>query len=205
MQVLVADDDPVALSLIGRSLRGAGYDVQLAADGIEAATTWLATRPQIVITDWSMPGMDGAALCALIRSTPSERYTYIVLVTARTQVAEVIEGLSAGADDYITKPFNPQELLLRVGVGRRLVALETALSARVTQLQQALAQVHTLEGLLPICAYCKKIRDVGGYWGEIEAYVEQHTDATFTHGLCPTCMRDRVLPELEELRRQQAA
>jgi len=205
VQVLVADDDPVARFLIERVLQSAGYDVVCASDGAEAARMWLADRPQLVVTDWVMPGLDGSELCGLIRGTPAERYTYIMLVTIRADSEWAVAGLGAGADDYITKPFDSRELLLRVGIGRRTIELEGALASRVLELQQALEQVRTLEGLLPICSYCRKVRDVGGYWDEIESYVEQHTDAVFTHGLCPACLAEHAMPELEELRRQQAA
>jgi phosphoserine phosphatase RsbU/P len=201
MQVLAADDDPVIRAMVGLVLERGNYDVQLASNGSQAAELWLATRPQIVVTDWTMPEMDGDELCRLIRATATARYTYIILVTAKDSAQEVLDGLDAGADDYITKPFDARELLMRVNVGRRIVALESTLTAQINELQVALEQVRTLEGLLPICSYCKKVRQDDGYWREIEAYIGEHTDASFTHGYCPTCMEERVMPQIEELRR----
>lgn len=203
MQVLAADDDPVIRAMVGQVLERGNYRVQLASDGTEAARIWLATRPQIVVTDRTMPGMDGDQLCRLIRGMTAARYTYIILLTAKDSAHEIVDGLDAGADDYITKPFDHRELLMRVNVGRRIVALEATLAAQVSELQQALEQVRTLEGLLPICSYCKKVRQDDGYWREIEAYIEDHTDASFTHGYCPTCMEERVFPQIEELRRSR--
>ena len=203
MQVLAADDDPVIRAMVKQVLERGSYTVRLASNGTEAADIWQATRPQIVLTDWMMPGMDGDQLCRLIRETPGARYTYVILLTAKDSAEEVLDGLDAGADDYMTKPFDHRELLMRVNVGRRIVALEAMLKAQVDELQQALNQVRTLEGLLPICAYCKKIREDDGYWHEIEVYVEKRTDASFSHGYCPKCMEERVMPQIEEIRRLQ--
>src|SRR5438105_4818844 len=114
-------------------------------------------------------------------------------------------GLGAGADDYIVKPFEREELRARVQVGFRMLALQAALADRVRELEEALTRVKQLQGLLPICSYCKKVRDDRNYWQQVETYIEGHSDAQFTHGICPECREKYVEPELERLRRIREA
>jgi DNA-binding response OmpR family regulator len=114
---------------------------------------------------------------------------------------DIVAGLAAGADDYITKPFDIQELRARVQVGLRIVELQESLSVRIKELEDALAQVKQLRGLLPICSYCKKIRDDQNYWQKVESYLSQHSEARVSHSVCPECYEQIVKPELEKLHR----
>jgi response regulator RpfG family c-di-GMP phosphodiesterase len=119
---------------------------------------------------------------------------YVILLTANSARKDVIAGLESGADDYITKPFEWDELRARVRIGSRIVSLQQALGERVQELQHALSNVRTLGGLLPICAYCKRIRDDRDYWKQIEQYLAEHSNARFSHGICPECLKVH-LPE----------
>ena len=116
----------------------------------------------------------------------------MILLTIRGGKANIVQGLESGADDYITKPFDQEELKARVQVGARVVHLQTELAARVTDLEAALDHVKQLQGLLPICCYCKKIRDDRNYWHEVESYITTHSQAKFTHGICPECYQKVV-------------
>ena len=196
MRILVADDDPAIREVLENLLTTSGYEVTVASTGTEAAQVWQDEHIPFVITDWVMPGLDGEKLCNLIRSAPSPTYTYIIMVTGNDQQDDVVTGLTAGADDYMTKPYNIKELLLRVKAGIRILGLETALMAKVNELQSALDRVQTLEGLLPICAYCKRIRDNDGGWQKMETYIEGRTNAAFSHGVCPECYHLYIEPEL---------
>jgi response regulator RpfG family c-di-GMP phosphodiesterase len=111
------------------------------------------------------------------------------LLTGRDAKADVVAGLLAGANDYVTKPFDREELRARLHVGRQVVELQHSLAARVQQLEKALSQVNSLEGLLPICTYCKKIRDDNNYWEQVETYLLDHSEVRFSHGICPDCLQ----------------
>lgn len=198
MRVLVADDEPATLMQIRMLLTQAGFDVITANSGTQALNLWLEHRPEIVLTDWDMPGMDGEMLCRLIRQTPSDHYTYVMIITGKVQQEPAVAGLEAGADDYVQKPFESRELVLRVRAGARIAELQTELAARVAALQEALARVRTLEGLLPTCCYCHRVRDENNEWHDLETYVSQKTLTTFSHGYCPECFKTRVLPQLEQ-------
>jgi DNA-binding response OmpR family regulator len=204
MRVLIAEDDPVSRHLLGATLARWGHEVVAATDGLEAwGALQAADAPALAILDWMMPGMDGVEVCRRARAAPGPTSPYLILLTAKGQREDVVTGLAAGADDYVTKPFHRGELRARVQVGVRTVALRQALADRVRELEDALARVKQLQGLLPICAYCKKIRDDGHYWREVESYVSQHSAAQFSHSICPECYERLVRPELEEMRREQ--
>jgi len=147
--------------------------------------------------------MDGLELCRRIRALSKPLKPYLIFVTARAGTQDIVTGLTAGADDYIVKPFQRGELRARVRVGERLLELQTILADRVKELEDALARVKLLHGLLPICSYCKKVRDDRNYWQQVESYIEEHSEAQFTHGICPECRTKFVEPELERLRQQR--
>jgi len=143
-----------------------------------------------------MPLMDGVEICRRERETHHASPAYIILLTARGGNEDIVRGLDAGADDYIVKPFNREELRARVRVGVRILDLQKNLAGRVSDLERAMAGVKQLQGLLPICCYCKKIRDDQNYWQQVEGYISKHSDAQFSHGVCPECFEKIVRPEL---------
>jgi DNA-binding response OmpR family regulator len=200
MRILVAEDDAVTRRLLEATLGKLGWDVTTAQDG--AAAWHLLTSlegknlPELVLLDWMMPGLEGPELCRKLRETPGLELIYIILLTSRTEKHDLSTGLSAGANDYIAKPFHPIELEARVRVGERMVRLQSNLAARVKELEAALADVKRLQGLLPICAYCKKVRNETDYWQQVDSYLSSHTDVTLTHGVCPDCF-ERVMKELD--------
>jgi len=193
MKVLIAEDDAVSRLLLENVLRDWGYDVVSAADGTEAwSVLGKPDAPRLTILDWQMPGVDGLELCRRLRSNPRTASIYILLLTGKGGTDNVVHGLRSGANDYLTKPFDLDELSARLGVGRRVVELQQALSERVEELEQALAHVKTLRGLIPICAWCKKVRNDQNFWQQVEEYLGQHTDVRFSHGICPECFEDRA-------------
>ena len=155
--------------------------------------------PRLAILDWMMPEMDGTEVCRRIRQSQTSAPPYIILLTAKSSKADIVEGLAAGANDYITKPFDREELLARVRVGVTVLKLQQSLAERVTDLEEALAQVRVLQGILPICSYCKQVRDDKNYWQSVERYVSKHSEAKFSHGICPQCYEAEVKPMLQEM------
>jgi phosphoserine phosphatase RsbU/P len=144
-----------------------------------------------------MPEMDGLEVVRRVRALKTDRPPHIIMLTARSEKADIIAGLEAGASDYLAKPFDPGELSARIEVGRRMVEMQDALASKAEALRQALDQVRTLSGIVPICANCKKIRDDQGYWNQVEVYVRDHTDARFSHGICPEC-KQKLYPSLKK-------
>jgi sigma-B regulation protein RsbU (phosphoserine phosphatase) len=187
LRVLVADDDRMATRILTAALKPWPFDVVTVHDGEAAWAHLLAERPQIAILDWEMPGADGPELCRRARQTPECAGTYIILLTGREGRSNLIEGLGAGADDYVTKPFDREEFLVRIQVGARVTALQQRLAERVEELQLALANVRQLEGFIAICSYCKRIRSDEQQWEQMERYITDHSHAHFSHGVCPTC------------------
>ena len=206
LQVLVADDDAVSRTIVGAMLKKAGYPVIYATDGEQA---WRALDsedpPALALLDWEMTGLQGPEVAKRIRGKQLPSPTYVILLTSRHSSADIVEGLRAGADDYVTKPANEDELVARVSVGARVVQLQTALAERVRSLEEALATVKALQTLLPMCAYCKSIRNDQNYWEKVETYFTQHSNVSFTHSYCPNCYERFVRPELEALEDARAA
>ncbi|MEW6238859.1 MAG: response regulator [Candidatus Omnitrophota bacterium] len=197
MKILIADDDPTALFLLQENLTEWGFDIALASDGNEAWNLIQQTsQPQIAILDWIMPGMNGLEICSRLRQEEKDRYIYILLLTSKNRCENIVQGLEAGADDYIIKPFDALELKARIATGKRIIELQDELlqvrekqNQLILELTQALENVKTLSGLIPICAWCKKIRDDEGYWNRVEEYLTDHSDAKFTHSICPECKK----------------
>lgn len=200
MRVLVAEDDVVTRRLLERTLQSWGYEVCGAADGAEALRALEnQPRPDIALLDWVMPERDGLELCRMIRARLQPTPLYVILLTALGGRQNILQGLQAGADDYVTKPFDREELRARLEVARRIVELQRSLAERVRQLEDALARVKQLQGLVPICSYCKKIRNDRNFWQQLESYLSDHSEAQFSHGICPECYEKFVKPELEKL------
>jgi CheY-like chemotaxis protein len=175
MRVLIADDERTSTMVLRRTLEQWAFEVVVAHDGLEAWASIIGDKPPaLAIVDWMMPGLDGLELCRRIRGTSLRSPIYVILLTARTSRQDLVAGLEAGADDYLTKPFERDELRARIHVGRRTLAL--------------MANIKQLSGLLPICSYCKRIRSDTNYWEQVESYISDHTDARFSHGICPPCL-----------------
>ena len=200
MRILIAEDEPVSRRLTQAMLTKAGHDVIAVCDGTEA---WDILRsgdpPRLAVLDWMMPGISGLEVCQRVCGMSDSQPTYIIMLTVRDHEQDIVAGLHAGADDYITKPFHRGEFCARVQVGVRIVELQMSLEDRVRELEDAFAEIKQLQGFLPICSYCKKIRDDQDYWRQVEDYVTEHSEARFTHSVCPDCYKRLVRPELTEL------
>jgi DNA-binding response OmpR family regulator len=191
MRILIAEDDATSRRLLEASLARDGYDLVSASDGDEA---WERLHekdaPRLALLDWMMPGTDGIEIVTRLRREVRPSYVYLVLVTTKTRTEDIIRGLEAGADDYLTKPYDPQELRCRIKSGERILRLEEELATKVSELEEALSHVKQLQGLLPICMFCKKIRDDSDTWHRLETYIQDNSDALFSHSLCEECRRE---------------
>lgn len=189
MRILIAEDDITSRALLKHMLAEWGYEVIVTKDGNEA---WKALQaeeaPRLAILDWVMPRLDGVEVCRKVRQLDVPNPTYIILLTSRSSKKDIVAGLEAGADDYIGKPYETDELRVRVKVGERMTVLQSAIAEKVNSLQEALAHVKTLQGILPICMHCHKIRNDQQSWERLDKYIAEHSDAQFSHGLCPQCM-----------------
>ena len=200
MKILVAEDDVVTRKMLVVTLERLGWEVIQAEDGNAAWQLFETLKgkdaPELAVLDWMMPGVEGIEICRRLRTTPGFELVYVILVTSRGGKEDLSYGLAAGANDYITKPFDPVELQARVRVGERMVRLQRSLAARVTEVEAALAHVQRLQGLLPICSYCKKIRNEANYWEQVESYLGTHSDLDFTHSICPQCT-EKMMKEID--------
>jgi sigma-B regulation protein RsbU (phosphoserine phosphatase) len=199
MRILIADDDDVSRLELEALLARHGHEVVAVGDGTQA---WQILQgddpPRLAVLDWLMDEMDGIDVCQRVRQTPGLSDVYLILLTSRGDQEHIVAGLQAGANDYVTKPFDREELLARVRVGDRMVGLQKELAARVRELEDALARVNQLQGLLPICSYCKRIRDDKNYWHQVETYFRTHSEAEFSHAICPACWESMVVPQFKK-------
>ena len=191
MKVLVCDDSASIRKMMTLLVTKWGYEPVQARDGAEA---WKILNgpdaPRLALLDWEMPNLTGVQLSRMMKKQAGIRFIYVILVTSRDDDVDFVNGLDAGADDYVTKPIQAEKLRARLGVGVRTLGYHDTLIKRNHELEEALSHVKTLSGLLPICAACKKIRDDTGYWSEVEVYISNNTEADFTHGMCPKCVKE---------------
>ena len=187
VKILAVEDDAVARALLRQALRFLGHVVVEAGDG-EAALEVLQTEPvRVVVSDWMMPRADGLDLCQRIRKRAGAEYIYFILLTSRDATAEnQTAAADAGVDDFLTRPLDLPELWTRLRVAERILSYTT--------------QVRQLEEMLPICSYCKKIRDDQNYWQQLEGYISERTGSDFSHSICPDCHTRVLLPQLEQLK-----
>ncbi len=199
MKILVAEDDRTSNRMLSILLQKWGHEVISTTDGAQA---WKALAqpgaPQLAIFDWMMPLVDGPTLCRMARQNPALRSLYIILLTTLGRTEDIVAGLESGANDYVVKPFNHAELQARINVGVRMVLLQNELAATRRECREAQEEVKQLRGIIPICSYCKKIRDDQNYWTQVESYIAKHSEATFSHGVCPECfekfLKDAMTP-----------
>ena len=173
-KVLIAEDDLVSAKVLGALLQRLGYEVATARDGDEAWALFQADPTRLIVSDWMMPGMDGLALCEKVRAHPAIPYTYFILLTANRTTADNDKlAADAGVDDFLTKPIDREALQMRLRVAARILKFT--------------AEIRQLKELIPICVYCRKVRDEENYWQQVETYIQKETGSRFSHGACPDC------------------
>ncbi len=179
MKILIAEDDPVSAKILQFTLENAGHEVDVASDGGIAWQKFDKSPFRVIVSDWMMPQIDGLELCKKIRSRPRTDYTYFILLTAiHTGRDNLRKAMDAGVDDFLTKPLDREGIMMRLRVAERIVEFTT--------------QIKQLKDLIPICMYCKKIRNDDNYWQGVESYIAQQTGSNFSHGICPECFEKHV-------------
>jgi len=215
MSILIVDDAPDNLLLLQAILKSAGHAAVLTAEsareafrhlGMDGADGTLekSLEVDLILMDFMMPEMDGREACRRIKAVERLRDIPIIMVTANTDPEDLQAAFAAGAMDYITKPLRKVELLARVTSALNLKhetdarkSRERELAEKNRELAQTLQEVKVLRGFIPICASCKKIRDDKGYWQQIETYIQERSEALFSHSICKDCMK-RLYPDLAE-------
>ena len=197
--ILVVDDIPKNLEVIGNILSLEQYQISVASDGDKAWKILNRISPDLILLDIMMPAIDGYTLCRQIKTLEDKKDIPVIFITAKSTPEDLAKGFELGAVDYITKPFNAEELIARVRAHISLYRAKKKNETLIGELRLALAQVRKLSGLLPICCVCKKIRDDEGYWNQVEAYISAHIDVRFSHGLCPTCIRTQYPEYAQEI------
>ena len=185
MHVLIAEDDPVTQRLLVALVERLGHETFTANNGSEAWALLEGFYVPLLISDWMMPDLTGPELCQRVRKRNASRYTYVILLTALEGRERFLEAMDAGVDDFLNKPPDLDQLAARIRVAERIMGLER--------------EVKQLEGLLPICAYCKQIRDEEDHWRPIERYLSERTESRLSHGICPDCYELHVKPQLDAL------
>ncbi len=202
--ILVVDDTPANLKLLFQVLRGQGYQVHAVSGGERALESVQTSLPDLILLDIMMPEMDGYQVSARLKQDKRTRDIPIIFISALDAAADKVNAFRTGGVDYVTKPFQFEEVLARVETHLKLRSLQKQLEQRVQELEIALSQIKTLRGLLPICAHCKKIRNDQGYWQEVDFYIKQHTLADFSHSICPDCFRE-LYPEYTDILQDKQA
>jgi phosphoserine phosphatase RsbU/P len=193
MKVLLVEDDTTQQIALTCLLERLGNDV-VVCGGMPEALAALAGDPgiSVVVSDWNMPGGDGLEVCRQIRRMEREHYIYFVLLSTNLPTSHnQLLAYDAGVDDFLSKPVDADGLRMRLHVARRII--------------EYAGQVRQLESFLPICCYCKRIRDDANYWRQIEDYIRSRTGTNFSHGICPTCAEKIMKTEVAELKRSHAA
>jgi phosphoserine phosphatase RsbU/P len=189
MKILLVGSDPDSRAQLARGLTELNHEVVECDSGAGAWMVFRVQAPRIVIAELPLAEMDGLELCKRIRGAKESKYAYVIMLTSEVNKVKYLDAMNAGADDVLARPCDVSDIVLRLRVAERLLQLKT--------------KVHQLEGLLPICSYCKRIRDDHETWQPVDTFVNQHSAASFSHGVCPECYRDHIEPQLQQCSRQR--
>jgi CheY-like chemotaxis protein len=189
MNILIAEDEMVSRRLLEKFLTDVGHTVESVSNGAEAWEKFSRKQVRVIVSDWRMPDMDGLELCRKIRAEGRKDYTYFILLSSVTRTVDnFMQAARAGVDDFLSKPLNHDEIWMRLRVAERILTFTK--------------QIQQLESILPICAYCKKIRNDGDYWEQLETYMNEHAGLDFSHSICPDCYATHVLPEIRLMKQE---
>jgi phosphoserine phosphatase RsbU/P len=180
MKILIAEDDPVSLKILQFTLEAHGHKVVTATTGREAWELFDAEPTRVVVSDWMMPELDGLEFCNRVREREKSDYTYFILLTAiNTGRDNLRKAMEAKVDDFLTKPLDREAIMMRLRVAERILDFTT--------------QIRVLKELIPICMYCKRVRNDDDFWQQVETYIHTCTGSNFSHGICPDCFEHQMV------------
>lgn len=190
MKILIAEDDLISRRLLCTTLEQFGHEILAFNDGEEAWMSFNEEPVRAIVSDWLMPKLDELEFCRRVRARENMEYTYFILLTANIKGKDsYMEAMQAGIDDFLAKPLDRDQIWMRLRVAERILRYTT--------------EISNLESMLPICSYCKKIRDDNNYWQQVETYIGGKTGTNFSHSVCPQCYESIIEPQLEKLRESE--
>ncbi len=198
LSILVVDDTAMNIDLLTLVLKKRDYIVRIANSGKRALEQVHLAPPDLILMDIMMPGMDGFETCRRIKADRSLANIPVIFITALDEMKDKLKGFQVGGVDFITKPFQAEEVLARVKAQLTIQKLYKDLAAKNQKLENALEEVKALQGIVPICSMCKSIRDDKGYWQEVEMFVSERVGTQFSHSYCPTCL-EKEMKQLDKL------
>jgi CheY-like chemotaxis protein len=184
MKILVAEDNATFRLIFGGLLKKLGHEVTAVESGLQAWNAFQREYFPVLITDWQMPEMDGMVLTVLVRAKPHDKYTYVIMLASKGGKESYLEAMKSGADDFIAKPPDEEQLAARLLVAERIVGVQN--------------HVKRLEEVMSVCSYCKNVRE-RNQWVGMEQYVASHLGTNPSHTICPTCYATKVKPDLDRL------
>jgi len=188
MRILIAEDDDLTRKILVAALKSITPELHVAKDGNEAAEFYRNFAPNLVVSDMEMPGKNGFDLCRFIRAQNNSEYTYFIMLTGHSGPGFFQQAMEAGVDDFLSKPLDTDALHARLHVARRILNFHR--------------QFNDLKELVPICMYCKKVREDAGYWQKLETYMQHRIGADVSHSVCPDCYTAQLQPQLDELKKE---
>jgi phosphoserine phosphatase RsbU/P len=206
ISVLYVEDEDLTREEIHQLLQERCQEVFVARNGAEGLEQFRKKHPDLVVTDILMPVMDGLKMAKKIRT--GNKDVPIIVTTAYSETTYMIDAIDANVDQFVFKPIVLKKLFAAIEKCAEIIQSRKAAQRHeeereklIKELQGALAKVKLLSGLLPICASCKKIRDDKGYWNQLESYLQAHSEAEFSHGLCPECA-EKLYPGYQHERKK---
>ena len=198
LSILVVDDTPTNIDLLTLVLNKRNYKVHAAESGAQALERVRTIAPDLILLDIMMPGMDGFETCRRLKINPAFATIPVIFITALDEMRDKLKGFQVGGVDFITKPFQAEEVLARVKAHLTIQKLYKDLAAKNEKLEKTMEEVKTLQGIVPICSMCKSIRDDKGYWQKVEMYVSERVGTRFSHSYCPSCLK-KEMKQLDSL------
>ena len=195
LSILIVDDTVMNVDLLTLVLKKNHYKIRVADSGKRALEQVCVSPPDLILLDIMMPGMDGFETCRRLKANRDSANIPVIFITALDEMKDKLKGFQVGGTDFITKPFQAEEVLARVKAHLTIQKLYKDLAAKNQKLEQALEEVKELQGIVPICSMCKNIRDDSGYWQRVETFVSKRMGTKFSHSYCPTCLKK----EMEQL------